>query len=249
MHYSFLEGENLLALDEVSLPPEEINHLYRVLRLKVGDRIVVADGLGVGRVAKIKELSPQKVLVSLHEPVPSREPSLKITLFQSLLKGDKMDLVIRQAVELGVSNIVPLITERTIPLQGKERDLKKILRWCKKVRSAAAQCRRLFLPCVEPIQALRSVLPRLEKATTLVPWEEENSVMIGQVLKRPCPQSRVVFLFIGPEGGFTEAEIEALRSVGAETVSLGLRIMRSETAAVAVLAMVQAGWGELNGEG
>jgi len=243
MHYSFLEGENLFALDEVALPPEEINHLYRVLRLKVGDRIVVANGLGAGRMAKIKQLSPQEVLVSLHEPVQKRESFLKITLFQSLLKGDKMDLVIRQAVELGVNSIVPLISERTIPLQDKERDLKKILRWRKKVRSAAAQCRRLFLPSVEPTQSLRSVLPRLDKVTTLVPWEEENSLLIGQVLKRPCPQSRAVFLFIGPEGGFAEAEIETLRSVGAETVSLGLR------AAAAVLAMIQAGWGDLSGEG
>ncbi len=249
MHYSFLEGQNLFALDEVFLPPEEINHVYRVLRLKVGDIIVAADGLGAGRLAEIKQLSSQQVLVSLHEPVQERESPLKITLFQSLLKGDKMDLVIRQAVELGVNSIIPLISDRTIPVQGKEQNMKKILRWRKKVRSAAAQCRRLYLPSLEPIQELKSVLPRLEEATTLVPWEEEKNLLIGEVLKRPCPQKRVVFLFIGPEGGFTEAEVEALRNVGAETVSLGLRIMRSETAAAAVLALLQAGWGDLSGEG
>lgn len=160
-----------------------------------------------------------------------------------------MDLVIRQAVELGVNSIVPLISDRTVPVQGKEKNMKKILRWQKKVKSSAAQCRRLYLPPVEPIQELKSILPRLKETTTLIPWEEEKNLLIGEVFKRPCPQNRVVFLFIGPEGGFTESEVEALRNVGAETVSLGLRIMRSETAAAAVLALLQAGWGDLSGKG
>ncbi len=249
MYYFFTEGEALNSGDEITLFDRDLNHAYRVLRLKTGDEIVVSDGLGIARQARIVLSSPQEVRVLLGEVQPPAESPLKITLFQSLVKGDKMDLIIRQAVELGVYRIVPLLTERSIPHHGRQQDEKKLLRWSSKVRAAAAQCRRAYLPEIEPVCTLQSVLPRIENHKVLVPWEEEKEITISDFLSQPCSNDRAVFLFIGPEGGFDSNEIEALVKAGAEKVHLGPRILRSETAAVAVITMVQAAWGDLYGEG
>lgn len=249
MHYFFLEGQALTGDALIALSEEDINHAYRVLRLKAGDEIAIADGLGQVRRGRVAQSSPREVLVSLHDQLTSPESPLKITLFQSLVKGDKMDLIIRQAVELGVHRIVPVITARSIPQREKEKDLKRLQRWRNIVRSASAQCRRAFLAQVEPVLEFGSALSCLEGFRTLVPWEEEKAAPLSEILKQPCPSDRVILFFIGPEGGFTSAEIEALRKAGAITVNLGPRIMRSETAAAAVAVMVQAAWGDLSGEG
>lgn len=249
MHYFFVEGQALTGSNEVALSAEDINHAYRVLRLTVGDQIVVADGLGRARIGRITLLSSQKVLCSPGEELAAAESPLKITIFQSLVKGDKMDLIVRQAVELGVHSIVPVITTRSVPHRDNKQDQKRLLRWQSIVRSASAQCRRACLARVEPVQGLDSILPRLAGFKTLVPWEEEKTVPLSKILRQPCPSDRVVFLLIGPEGGFASAEIDTLRKTGAETVNLGPRILRSETAAAAVMAMVQAHWGDLSGEG
>ncbi len=249
MHYFFIEGETLTGGAETALPEKDINHAYRVLRLKAGDEVVVADGLGKARQGRITLSSPQKVLVLLGEEKAPAESPLKVTLFQSLVKGDKMDLIIRQAVELGVYRIVPFITGRSIPQRGRQQDEKKLVRWSSKARSAAAQCQRAFLPTIEPVCAFQSVLSRVAECRSLVPWEEEKAASLGDLLKQPHSEEKAVFLFVGPEGGFARSEIEALVKAGAEKVHLGPRILRSETAAAAVITMVQAAWGDLSGEG
>lgn len=249
MHYFFLEGETLTDGIEVALSGEDLNHANRVLRLKAGDEITVSDGLGRAWCGRVTLSSPEKVLAYLDSELSSSESPLRITLFQSLVKGDKMDLIVRQAVELGVYRIVPVITGRSIPRRDRTQDTKRVLRWRKIIRSAAAQCRRPFLTRIEPAGEFRSVLPQVEGFKTLVPWERESAVPLRSLLEQPCPGDRAVLLFIGPEGGFNRAEIEALISSGAETVHLGLRILRSETAAVAVISLVQGAWGDLAGGG
>jgi len=249
MHYFFIEGETLSVGNKVTLASEDLNHAYRVLRLKTGDVITIADGLGRAWIGKIVFSSPEKVMIYLNRELPPAESFLKITLFQSLVKGDKMDLIVRQAVELGVSRIVPVISGRTVPHYSSRQDEKRVLRWRSIIRSAAAQCRRAYLTEIEPVSKLASVLPRLESFKALVPWEDEKHFPISRILKQPCPEERAVFLFIGPEGGFDRPEIEALVKAGAVTVHLGPRILRSETAAAAVITMVQAAWGDLAWEG
>jgi 16S rRNA (uracil1498-N3)-methyltransferase len=249
MHYFFLEKPALTEGRQVTLAEEDLNHAFRVLRLKAGDQIVIADGLGRARLGRVTKSSSREILVMLHEQLSSAESPLKITLFQSLLKGDKMDLVIRQAVELGVHHIVPIVSARSIPRHDKKQDQKKALRWQSIIRSASAQCRRSFLAEVEPLCDFTSVLSRLKNIKTLVPWEEEQSIKLSEIFEQPCPSDGAVFLFVGPEGGFANDEIEALRKSGAETVTLGPRIMRSETAAAAAIVLIQAGWGDLSGKG
>ncbi len=249
MHYFFINAETLEDKDIIALSSQDLNHAYRVLRLKAGDKVVVANGRGKARQGTITFASSQKILVALGKEQFGAESPLKITLFQSLVKGDKMDLIIRQAVELGVYRIVPIITGRSIPDYGKKRDEKKLLRWKSIIRSAAAQCRRTFLPLVEPVCNIQTVLPRIGNCKALVPWEEEKAFSLRDLLKQPDFEDSAVSLFIGPEGGFEKVEIEALVKAGADKVHLGPRILRSETAATAVLTMVQAAWGDLSGKG
>ncbi len=249
MHYFFLEEAVLISGTEVALADRDIKHAHRVLRLKAGDTVAIADGSGKARQGKVTLSSSREVTVMLGEERPAAESPIKITLFQSLVKGDKMDLIIRQAVELGVCKIVPFSSQRSIPRRGKDQDEKKLLRWESKVLAAAAQCRRAYLPSIEKAAEFSSLLPRIGGCRALVPWEEEKAVPLGEILKQPCPKEKAVFLFVGPEGGFAEHEIEALVEAGAESVHLGPRMLRSETAVAAVLTMVQAAWGDLSGEG
>ncbi len=248
MHYFFLEGQILTPGAEVELGSEDVNHAYRVLRLKAGDYVAVADGRGMVRSGLIAASGPKKVIVLLGDQLPAAESFLKITLFQSPAKGEKMDMIIRQAVELGVTQIVPVYTARSIPRWNSRLEEKKIERWRSIIRSAAAQCRRAYLPHLENLHDLKSVLSRIEGYKTLVLFEEEKNIFLTQILKQPCPENKTVFLFIGPEGGFDSREIEALNEAGAETVHVGQRIMRTETAAVAAIAVIQAAWGDLSGE-
>ncbi len=249
MHYFFLEGKSLVSGEEVSLASRDINHAYKVLRLKSGDKLVVADGFGLAREGEVTAASSSEVFVKLGNKLPCSESPLNITLFQALTKGDKMDLIIRQAVELGVNRIIPFKSKRSIPQRSKRQDEKKAERWYSKVRSAAAQCRRASLPTLEPVSSFDQILPRVGEALTLVPWEKEETVSLTSLLKQSCPAGKTVFIFIGPEGGFEKFEIEALQEAGAIAVHLGPRILRAETAATAAITLVQSAWGDLSGEG
>lgn len=248
MHYFFLEGCRLSSGEEVDLAGEDINHAYRVLRLKPGDQVVVSDARGRALSGVITRSEARRVRICLERKLPDAESTLEITLFHSLAKGEKMDLVVRQAVELGVKRIVPVATRRSIPRFSGAQEDKKIQRWEKITRSASAQCRRAFLPPIEPVQEFESILPRFSGHRTLVPWEKEESVSLSRALRQPGPDDGVVLLFIGPEGGFENSEIEAVKRFGAQTVHLGPRIVRTETAALVAVTMVQAAWGDLAGE-
>ena len=249
MHYFFLEGHSLAGGFEVELAEQDLNHAYRVLRLKPGERVAVADALGKAFSGTVKISEPGKVLVILEEQLPAAESPLNLVLLYSMAKGEKMDLVVRQAVELGIKRIIPLTTLRSIPRLDGQKESKKIKRWQNIARSAAAQCRRAFVPQIEPVRDLRAILPEFSKYRTLVPWEEESIISLGSVLKQPCPDNMAVLLFIGPEGGFESGEIDVIIKAGAQVVSLGPRILRTETAATAAVTMIQAAWGDIEIEG
>lgn len=244
MHYFFREGIGLAANREVDLAPGDINRAYRVLRLRKGAAVTVADGRGAAFRGVIVSAGPAAVKVWLVEPVPGAESPLKITLLQALAKGEKMDLIIRQAVELGVDRIVPVVTARSIPRWNEAREAGRRQRWRAIIRAAAAQSRRAGLPAVEPVQDFAAVPALLAGRTALVPWEEESGRGLDFIFEQAAPEG-AVFIFIGPEGGITPGEMAALEAAGAKPVHLGPRILRVETAAAVTLALVQAAWGDL----
>ncbi|MEW5785909.1 MAG: 16S rRNA (uracil(1498)-N(3))-methyltransferase [Bacillota bacterium] len=247
MHQFFKEGAALAAGQEMSLDADDLNHACRVLRLRKGSPVTVADGRGSAFFGVISSINPHDARVLLVEPAPPAEPSLRLTLLQALAKGEKMDLIVRQAVELGAARIIPVLTERSIPRLPAGKEDGRLERWRKIARVAAAQCRRSVLPAVEPVHDFAQALGLLAGATALVPWEGETDYGFNEMLDRRSPADRAVLLFIGPEGGFSRAEVEALSGAGARTVHLGPRILRTETAAAA-LTLVQAAWGDLGVE-
>lgn len=244
MHYFFLEDQELTSGLKVNLAEADHNHAYRVLRLKQDEKVGLADGRGRAFIARVIAISSKGIELELSEEIPSAESPLKITLAQGLLKGDKMDQVVRQAVELGVNRIQPLITIRSIPHREHRQENKKLARWQNIARSAAAQCRRPYIPEVDKVLTLENWLSQKGREQIVVPWEEEKSLSFTRLLEAK-PSTEAVAALIGPEGGFGKEEIELLSAQGAIAVSLGPRILRSETAAIAFITMLQSAWGDL----
>ncbi len=248
MHYFYLEGKRLTCGEEVELGGEDTLHAHRVLRLRAMEIVAVSDGAGQARKGLVLHSRPDKVRILLKELMPPAESTLKIILLQAMTRGEKMDLIIRQAVELGVSRVVPVFTERSIPRWNRQKVEKKIGRWKSIIRSASAQCRRARLPLLENVSDLNTALLEVENARAFIAWEKEMNRSLARVLQQPCPADKVVFFFVGPEGGFGDEEIEAAAEAGFKPVHLGQRVLRVETAATAGLAMIQAAWGDISYE-
>jgi 16S rRNA (uracil1498-N3)-methyltransferase len=245
MHYFFLKNEELKAGLTFQLREEDINHAVRVLRLKPGETVALADGIGTVFSGTVSSVEDRAVKVLLREKLDPAESRLKITLVQGLVKGEKNDLIVRQAVELGVSRIQPLYMERSVPHRNKKQEEKRLLRWRAITRSAAAQCRRSLLPVVKEAITLEAYLEQTENLFLLVPWEGEKSVSLNKLQVKSSFLKGAVSVLIGPEGGFGDKEIEILDKAGAVFIHLGPRILRSETAAIVAIALLQSAWGDL----
>ncbi|MGQ9512136.1 16S rRNA (uracil(1498)-N(3))-methyltransferase [Thermodesulfitimonas sp.] len=232
--------------NKVMVRGSDVKYLTRVLRLGLGDGVTVFDGEGRIGEAFIQEINGGEVVLSLTRAVVAdTEPRVKVTLLQAIPKGDKMDLVIQKATELGVARIIPVLTERVVVQLDEDRAAKKQERWQKVAREAARQCGRGAVPVVGTVCAFEEALAFTAPGDSLrlMPWEGEEELPLRAALKGKNPAA--VTLFIGPEGGFSSAEVEAARACGFCTVSLGRRILRTETAGMVVVALVLYTLGEL----
>lgn len=231
----------VVAGPEVRLDGDIAHQLGRVLRLEAGDRILLLDGLGaeyeVELTAVLRHGKGDTATGQTVEKRPApNEPRLQVTLYQALLKGEKFDVVLQKGTEVGVSRFVPILTERCVG-QAARPD-----RWKKIIREAAEQSRRGKLPgLVERPLKLAEALDRIKSAgqTAFMAWEEEQVLSFHQL---PTGLTELGIL-IGPEGGFSQREAEQAQAAGAQTVSLGKRILRAETAGpiAAALALYQSG--------
>jgi 16S rRNA (uracil1498-N3)-methyltransferase len=247
MHYFFREDYPLKGGEAVALSQADFNHAFRVLRLRSGEQVMIADGRGRVFQGKVIKSDPREILVLLEIEEPHFESPLKIVICPSLLKGEKMDLLIRQTVELGVQRIAPLVTERSIPQRDKTKEEKRLTRWRNIVRSSAAQCQRAYLPPVDSVRTITELIADTGQNMLIVPWEEDQVLPLAALaLKEPYNYEQALFLLIGPEGGFSSEEIEVLKEGGAVVVNLGPRILRSDTAAAAAITLVQAAWGDFS---
>ncbi len=233
---------------EAVLSPEDSRHAAAVLRLKTGQTIRVGDGCGAVFKGTVISATPSAVRISLGEPLFAAEPAFQLTLFQALVKGEKLDLIVRQATELGVKRIVPVYTARSVPRWDERKELRRLARLRAISRGAAAQCRRAVIPAVEPVCSLVRAIAIASTGALLFPWEDEHKVSLGDLLRETVFHGPVS-VFTGPEGGFTLSEAAALVAAGAIPVHLGPRILRSETAAAVACTLIQAVRGDLeNGE-
>ncbi len=218
-----LVEEELKAGSTIKIPEEELHHL-RVRRVKPGETFLVINGRGQEAVASLIEENKAHIL-NVESPT-ERELPARITLFIGILKGEKMDLLIQKATELGVAEIVPLIMERSIPKPKPS----KIKRWAKIAKEATKQCGRVVIPTIRNFSKIEEIdLPEL----CIVPWEGERNQKISY------NHEESVGIIIGPEGGISEEEIQLLKNKGAKPVSLGPVILRSETAALYALSVMR----------
>ncbi len=221
----------------ITVTGDDLRHIRTVLRKKPGDALVLCDGRGTEYTVKIVEVGRAEILTEITDQVIREIKRPLATLGQGLPKFDKMDWIVQKATELGVSRIVPLMTERTIAKVKDEE--KRITRWQKIAREAAMQSNRPNIPSVGQIVSFKDFLrtPNSELPTLLLlPWEE-GTEPIKNVLKQN-PDAKNVVVLIGPEGGFSSSEAELAKDRGFQLVSLGTNILRTETAAVAVLSMI-----------
>jgi 16S rRNA (uracil1498-N3)-methyltransferase len=239
----FYHSENLELKHVVELGAQTHIHATKVLRLKVGDQFALFNGDGFDYVARIIELSKHKTSVEIIDRYEvNHESPLKITLAQGLAAGDKMDWIIQKAVELGIQSIQPLLTERSIVKLDRERADKKIEHWKTVAISACEQTGRSIIPDISSPTHLTQWLSNQNQTTDslkliLTPAKAQN---LNHLEK---PSSPVVFI-VGPEGGFSEKEMDlALRS-GFVPVNFGKRILRTETASIVALSIMQNLWGD-----
>ena len=229
----------------VSLPPELARRLATVLRLKRGDRVLLADGRGRDYEVEITALTPRSGAagVVLERPSPP-EPRVELVLYQSLVRPQRFELVLEKLTELGVARFVPLVSGRAqVKAEGGSQ---RAERWRRIVTEAAEQCGRGRVPAVEPPAAFAAAV-RPALGLRLLLWEGERSLGLRSYLRGLQLAPEAVSLFIGPEGGFSAEEAALAGDAGCVTVSLGPRVLRSETAAIVAAALVMHELGELGG--
>jgi len=228
------------------LSGELSRHITTVLRLKPGDVLLLTDGCGYEAVATIKTIEKEGVIVTLQPcyPVSADTGVLPVTLCQGLPKGEKLDLILQKATELGVSRVVPFNAERSVVRLDSERLGKRVLRWEKIVQEAARQSQRLTVPSVGFYGHFDELLTGETGALKLLLWEgEKDQAVRGLIEKSDKPAS--VAVIIGPEGGLSAAEAAKAEKAGYISVSLGGRILRTETAGLAIVSILQYVWGDL----
>lgn len=227
---------------------EEYQHLTRVLRLKAGDPVLVFDGCGREAAGVITALEKNQAMVNVNYcSLLNKESPLQLWLVQGIAKGEKMDYIIQKAVELGVRGIIPVQTRRTVVHLEDKKKAGKAERWQKIAAEAAKQCGRSLIPTVAPSCSLPEFLDKLPSEKLLLAAWEEGGTPLKKVAAAIAPEElrqKPVYLLIGPEGGMEAQEAELLVQAGAVLVTLGPRILRTETAAVAVTAALMYQWGD-----
>lgn len=233
----FCSDENIKD-NSVNVTGSDSRHLKTILRAHVGEVISIVT-TSHEYTAEIASMDGEDIICTLKDEVMrNNETNINITLCQGIPKQTKMETIIQQNVEIGVKTFIPLVTERTIvKLNEKDRELKKLDRWQKIAKESAKQSKRNIVPKVESITTIKELVNRLkcEDAEIIVPYELENVKLLKDVLIEPKKNYYVV---IGPEGGFDNKEIEMLQEIGAHIVTLGKRILRTETAGLVTSSVI-----------
>jgi 16S rRNA (uracil1498-N3)-methyltransferase len=230
---------------KITLDGDLYRHLITVLRLKPGCLVNLATAAGDSFTGEILTAGGGSVTLAIcpHAPPSSRSP-LRIVLYQGMPKSDKLELIIQKATELGVTRIVPFPAERSITRIPDQRMPERLTRW-QRIAAEAARQSGAAIPEIIPAASLASALTSCDTTQRLLPWEDEKSSHLQQIMATsPAPSS--VALLIGPEGGFPLAEVTLAKSFGFQTVCLGPRILRTETAGFTLMAILQHVWGDIS---
>jgi 16S rRNA (uracil1498-N3)-methyltransferase len=226
--------EPVFLNNRISITDEKAHYLASVLRCGKGDCVIIFDGKGNCFRTTVITADKREVVAEVAEKIPCNlESDLNITLVQGLLKGEKMDMVVQKTIELGVKEILPVITGRS-----QLRDTNKIARWRKIAEEASRQSGRSIVPVVHETVRFDNFLSAHDSIHGLVFYEEER-VGLTEAVSSLIPRHSSFFVLIGPEGGFTKEEIGLAKEKGMIVASLGKRILRAETAAISAVTLVQ----------
>ncbi len=236
--FNFFVSEENKNGNSFVISGKDFNHIKNVLRMNEGDRFFVSCK-GKSHLCAIKEFTPFSLVAEiLTENCNDTTLPVNIILFQGLPKGDKMELIIQKTVELGVSEIVPTEMKNcVVKIEDKKKESKRS-RWRAISEAAAKQSKCNFVPRIGEISSFNNVLNRVKETDLfLVPYENEKGILSTKECLTEIKKGMTVGILIGPEGGFSADEIEKLKSAGAKTISLGKRILRTETAAITAVSM------------
>lgn len=240
--YHFFVDPSVIGEGKVRITGADLNHMKNVLRMKAGEAVLISDGTGKDYNCQVEGYTEgEGILQILSENEDSRELPSRIWLFQGLPKSDKMEVIIQKAVELGAAGVIPVATRNAVVKLDAKKAEAKVRRWQAIAESAAKQSKRSYIPEVGMVMSLKEAFSYIEEQNfdlCLIPYELEKGMDgIKQVLNRLAPGQQIA-VFIGPEGGFDEEEIKLALEKNVIPVSLGKRILRTETAGPAILALL-----------
>jgi 16S rRNA (uracil1498-N3)-methyltransferase len=246
MRYFFTE-KSVTPGEKMTLKGSDARHIRKVLRLRPGDGIGLFDGSGAAYTARIDTFVRDGIVVAVQSSAPAATDSpVQISVAQGFLKDKKMDGLARQLTELGIAKWLPFFAERSVPAPDRRRLAGRLERWQKISREALKQCRRGRLMVIEPVGTLQDVLRQARSCDVkILFWENQPqpSNLQETVQRGAAPEG--IFAILGPEGGFSPAEVEAAVAEGFRTAGLGPRILRAETAAITAAALLQFLFGDL----
>lgn len=223
----------------IHITGSDVNHIKNVLRMKVGEELWISDGCAKEYHCSIERLDEEVLAHILYIQEPDYELPSRIYLFQGLPKADKMELIIQKAVELGAYEIIPVETRRCVVKLDEKKAEKKISRWQQIAQSAAKQSKRMLVPEVHPVMGFSEALAYSQKlGVRLIPYELARGMKETRKILGEIPKGASIGIFIGPEGGFDEAEVHAAMEAGARPITLGRRILRTETAGLTALSIL-----------
>ncbi len=240
MHCFYCEPNNV-SEHKITITGSDVNHIKNVLRMERGEELMICDGTGMQYTCQIEEFAAGEVLLSIQKAEKaSTELPVRLKLYQGLPKKDKMELIIQKAVELGAVEIIPVMTKRCIvKLEDDKKEAKKLERWQAIAESAAKQSGRGIIPTVGHVINYKEAIKKASsEGMALIPYEMAEGMKTLKEAVGKASEQQVISVFIGPEGGFEEAEAEFAKENGVIPVSLGKRILRTETAGFTILSIL-----------
>ncbi|MFT4143902.1 MAG: 16S rRNA (uracil(1498)-N(3))-methyltransferase [Mobilitalea sp.] len=240
MHRFYVDPSQIEE-DLITVIGSDVNHIKNVLRMRQGDEIIICNGQGKDCYCIIKKVSEAEVTAQIIEQREANtELKTRITLFQGIPKKDKMELIIQKAVELGIHEIVPVMTKRVVvKLEDAKKEAKKLERWQAIAEEAAKQSKRGMIPQIKPVQSYKEALNNAAKLDfAILPYENAKGMQHTRDIMNNLKQHQTIGVFIGPEGGFEDTEVEAALQQEILPITLGKRILRTETAGLCVLSMM-----------
>lgn len=241
-------GEN-----SVHIGGDDARHIQQVMRFKIGDRFICSDGVSEEALVEITRLQPGQVTAAIIERLAmNNEPAVSVWIGQSLPKGDKMETVIQRCTEIGATRFYPFTSARTIVKYDGKKEGRRLLRWGKIAKEAAEQAQRNRIPHISEPLTWSQMLQWVGKADlAFICYEQakadDGAHSLKHWLQQQAEPAQSVLLLIGPEGGFSEEEVAEAVAAGCHIISLGRRILRTETAAIAALSCILYEYGEMGG--